>query len=307
MNYYRTLEFYEALYLFTQIRKLSEPLDKTLKRVEIEMGSNIKKALLKVLVTSGYLRRDQELYVYAPLAEALEQQTLESTNYKIQLSHLQHLYLCAVDIQYNFFGDLSHLESEIYALHNFEVTYKVGQLAAQFLDLSCANILEIGGNSGGFANGVTQMHSQATYTIVDSSIPCRIGRMHQKQSSHQLNFIEGDVFDLSLSLPKQQFDYLILMNFLHDYNDENVHTIISHLSVYTHKETKIVVIEDILSAYNEPKEVVMQGLRLAIACKGATQRTKEEMSTCFASSNYSLERSHRLNTFQTMLIYSLPS
>lgn len=303
MNDCRTTEFYEAFYIFEQMRVPTEPLDKTLTKLQAQTTSSIRQALEKILVSTGYLDFESPQLSYGKQAKAIENATVSSKTYLDQKPHLQGFYENAINPNHNFFTQLTPLEYEIYALHNFEVTQRVGKLAADWLDLTNERVLEVGGNSGGFATAITQNRLPKAYTIIDSAIPCRIGRAHQKSQVLNLKFIEGDVFDLSL--PKQQFDCFICMNFLHDYDDQGVMAILKQLLLYGHKGSKIVIIEDLLTAYIEPHEVIMQGLRLAVACKGATQRTVADMSKLLEGIGYKLTRQQILNPFQTLLIYHL--
>ncbi len=129
-------------------------------------------------------------------------------------------------------------------------------------------MLELGGNSGGLATAIVRKDGTCDYTIIDTHIPCSVGNELKKISNTDIAFIERNIFDLNLTA--QVYDYIILMNLIHDY---------------------------------QPKEVIMQGLRLSVECKGGRQRTLEEMSSLLSTVGYRLEEEVTINRFHTMLTF----
>lgn len=72
---------------------------------------------------------------------------------------------------------------------------------------------------------------------------------------------------------------------------------------YGNEKTKFILIEDVLLTGFEPKEVIMQGLRLSVECKGGQQRTLEEIACLFSTIGYRLEEKVIINSFHTMLTF----
>ena len=103
-------------------------------------------------------------------------------------------------------------------------------------------------------------------------------------------------------LSSEIYDYIIIMNLLHDFDDTKCLNILKNCKKYCNSNTKFLIIEDILTAEFEPKEVVMHGLRLSVECRGGKQRTIEELESLFLRINYKLEKTIKINNVHTMLI-----
>jgi hypothetical protein len=103
-------------------------------------------------------------------------------------------------------------------------------------------------------------------------------------------------------LASELYDYIILMNLLHDFDDLKCLNILRNCTKHCDSNTKFLIIEDILTGEFEPKEVIMHGLRLSVECRGGKQRTIEELVSLFLNINYKLEKTIKLNNIHTMLV-----
>lgn len=161
-------------------------------------------------------------------------------------------------------------------------------------------MLELGGNSGGLGTALLTKSKHCFYTVVDTKIPCIVGNEFKKSNGADINFVEGDVFELTL--PIEFYDYIIIMNLLHDFDDIQCLNILHNCTKYCDKNTRFYIIEDILTDEFEPKEAIMHGLRLSVSCRGGKQRTTEEFVSLFSNINYKLEKAIKVDNIHTMLI-----
>ena len=293
IDYENYMELYEAVYLFNRINCIN---------CCHEYSESAYKAIIRILVVNDMLdcdgnkkNKEKHQYIIDNIA-----------NNKIQNNRCTEMYSKAVNESQFFFDSISEIEYEIYSRYNFHVTFETGKEVAKHINLANKKVLELGGNSGGLGSALLTKNNNCVYTIVDTKIPCMIGNEFKESNrSNKLNitFIEGNVFELSLSSElSKSYDYIIIMNLLHDFHDVKCLTILRNCVKYCGSNTKFLIIEDILSGEFEPKEVVMHGLRLAVECRGGKQRTIDELSNLFSSINYKLEKTIKLSNVHTMLI-----
>ena len=200
-----------------------------------------------------------------------------------------------------FFDRLGDIEYEVYSRVNYSVSYEMGVHAAQYLDLTGQRVLELGGNSGGMGAALVSRYAGCDYTVVDTHIPCSVGRELAEDSGVIINFAEGDVFDLRL--PGGEYGYIVMANLLHDFDDDKCGRILRQLSPYCGENTRIVVIEDVLLSDTEPHETVMHGLRLAVECRGGGQRTFAALEVLFGGIGFAREGAARIGEVHSMAIY----
>jgi len=309
MNYENYIELYEAVYFFHRIYGDTEnaPIAKLysafkLPQPEIEktgINESVHKATMRILIACNLLDYDGCYYVLTSANKKRHRHIFDNMISK-KTEHYTSLFNKAITKHHFFFDSISELEYEIYSRYNFQVTYETGKQVAKHINLTNKNVLELGGNSGGLATALTTMHKNCRYTIVDTKIPCTVGNELKDLNDADINFIEGNV--LELKLPSTTYDYIIIMNLLHDFNDEKCLNILANCVKHCNKTTKFVVIEDILTSDFEPIEAVMHGLRLSIECYGGKQRTIEEQANLFSSISYKTENVIKLNNVHTMLI-----
>ena len=161
-------------------------------------------------------------------------------------------------------------------------------------------MLELGGNSGGLGTALVTAHKECLYTVVDTKIPCRVGNEYKQINELDIKFVEGNVFELML--PNAIYDYIIMMNLLHDFDDVKCLNILRNCTKHRDRNTKFLIVEDILTSEFDPKEIIMHGLRLSAECRGGRQRTSETLAHLFSSINYGIEKSVKINNIHTMLI-----
>ena len=109
-----------------------------------------------------------------------------------------------------------------------------------------------------------------------------------------------------MTLSSELFDYIILMNLLHDFDDEKCIQILQNCKKYCDINTKLVIIEDILTDEFEPKEAIMHGLRLSVECRGGKQRTIDELIGLISKFiDCRLEKIAKLDSVHTLLVIGI--
>ncbi|MBN2794649.1 MAG: methyltransferase domain-containing protein [Clostridia bacterium] len=192
------------------------------------------------------------------------------------------------------------MEYDIYSRYNFKITSFIGKSVCEQMDFDHKQILELGGNSGGLGTEIMRKYQGCTYTIVDHPIPCQIGNEFKALNQVKIDYVSSNIFDLELK--KEKFDYVILMNLLHDFNDDQCDQVIMNSLRSCEKHPKFIIIEDILEDEYTPKDAIMHGLRLSVACYGGKQRTIEDFKNLFCNYNYKVEQTISLDKIHRMMI-----
>ena len=296
-DYENYMELYEAVYFFDRINYCTN-YEKT-KALGISEGAY--QAAARILVVNKLLDYDGSCFVLTDENKEQLQHILDSIINKNQNKHYAEFFDKAISNSQFFFNSISELEYEIYSRCNFQVTFETGKKVAGHINLSNKKVLELGGNSGGLGSALLTKYNNCSYTVVDTKIPCMVGTEFNEQNEQNITFIEGDVF--KLALPNELYDYIVIMNLLHDFDDIKCLDILRSCTKHCGKNTKFLIIEDILTSQFEPKQVIMHGLRLAIECRGGKQRTAEELANLFSDINYKLEKTIKLDSIHTMLVF----
>lgn len=304
MDYDNYLELYEAVYFFNRINAcVDNKSPKLINKEEIKksgLNESIYKAILRILVVNKLLDHDERGFVLTNENKEKHRHILDNIISKSQNEHYAEMFNKAINEFQFFFDSLSDLEYEIYSRYNFQVTFETGEEVVKHVCLANKKVLELGGNSGGLGTALLAKSKDCLYTIVDTKIPCRIGNEFKKLNKLNIAFIEGNVFELMVS--NELYDYIILMNLLHDFDDIKCLNILRNCTKHCDRNTKFLIIEDILSGEFETKEVIMHGLRLSVECRGGKQRKTEEMENLFLNINYKLETAIKLDYIHTMLV-----
>lgn len=304
MDYENYMELYEAVYFFNRINccvdnKLLQPINKEdIKRLGI--NESIYKAILRILVVNNLLDYDGSYFIITNENIEKHQYILDNIINKDPNKQNTELFNKAINESQFFFDSISESEYEIYSRYNFPITFKTGNEIAKHVNLANRKVLELGGNSGGLGTILLTKNIDCLYTVVDTKIPCIVGNEYKKINKVNITFVEGNIFELMLS--SETYDYIILMNLLHDFDDIKCLNVLRNCIKYCDRNTKFLIIEDVLTGEFEPKEVIMHGLRLSIECRGGKQRTKEELASLFLNINYGLEKTIKLNNIHTMLV-----
>lgn len=304
MDYENCMELYEAVYFFNRINccvdiKLPQLINKeATKRLGID--ESIYKAIMRILVVNNLLDYDGGCFVMTNENKEKHKYILDNRINRNQNKHYKEMFNKAVSEFRFFFDRISELEYEIYSRCNFQITFQTGKEVVKYINLANRKVLELGGNSGGLGTALLEMYKDSLYTVVDTKIPCIVGNEFKKFNKQNITFIEGNVFELKL--PNELYDYIILMNLLHDFDDIKCLNILRNCTKYCDSNTKFIIIEDVLTSEFESKEVIMHGLRLSVECRGGKQRTLEELASLFLDINYELERTIKLNNIHTMLV-----
>jgi len=296
-------ELYEAVYFFDRI--YGGAAVNSLRRIGEDavtgLSDGVYKAVIRILAVNDLLDYDGDSFTLTDENKAKHRAILANVSRSSQAVHCAEMYDKALDESHFFFEKISELEYEIYSRCNFQVTYETGKAASGYLDFANKKILELGGNSGGFATAVLTKTQSASYTIVDAEIPCNVGNEFKETTKANIRFIEADVFDMALPDGAGAYDCIIIMNLLHDFDDEKCLKILSNSTKYCSAHTKFIIIEDILTNEFETHEVISHGLRLSVECRGGRQRTVAEFAHLFANIGYKLERSVSIDEIFTML------
>jgi len=293
MNYENYMELYEAVYFFDRI--INSCADK-----KTDISESIYKAVIRILVVNGLLDYDGNNFVIIDGNKEKHQNILDNIINKNQNKRYEEMFDKAINENKYFFDGISELEYEIYSRCDFQITFGTGKEIVKHIDFTDKKVLELGGNSGGLGTAVLTNNKNCRYTVVDTKIPCMVGNEFKKLNKVNIKFIENNIFDLILS--DELYDYIIIMNLLHDFDDIKCLNILRNCAKYCDSNTKFLIIEDILTGEFEPKEVIMHGLRLSVNCKGGKQRTIKELINLFSIINCELEKTVRLNDTHTMLI-----
>lgn len=304
MDYENYMELYEAVYFFNRINCCADnELPQLLNGEEIKrsgLNESIYKAIIRILVVNNLLDYDGSCFVITNENKEKHRYILDNIINKNQNKHYTEMFSKAVNEFEFLFDSISELEYEIYSRYNFHITFETGKEVAKYVNLANRKVLELGGNSGGLGTALLTKNKDCLYTVVDTKIPCIVGNEFNKSNKLNITFIEGNIFELMLS--SGLYDYIILMNLLHDFDDMKCLNILHNCTKHHDSNTKFLIIEDILTGEFEPKEVIMHGLRLSVYCRGGRQRTIEELVGLFLNINYKLEKTIKLNNVHTMLV-----
>ncbi len=251
MDYKNKDLIFEAVYISNKIN--------TFGKDSIILKSNIKKSLDRILKVINI--KDEEKF-------------LNENKNSILIKQSQDLYNKILMYEEgSFFNKLTEEEYYIYSCLNYDVSYEYGVNLAQNINFSGKSILDIGGNTGGLCSGIKCIYEDLNADILDYPNVCYIG----EEINKEVNFIKGDFFK-PINLNKN-YDYIILSNVLHDWNDENCLKILKNISNATSKKSKIIIYEDILledkNIYNN---TVLYGLRLSVNVPQGCQRTVKEFN-----------------------------
>ena len=304
MDYENYMELYEAVYCFNKIsycvdNKVPRLIDQEeLKKLGI--SESIYKAIIRILVVNHLLHYDGNCFIMTDENIKRHQYILNHIINEDSNKRYIEFFNKAFNESQFFFHSISELEYEIYSRCNFPITFKIGKDVVKHVNLGSKKVLELGGNSGGLGTVLLSKHKDCIYTVVDTKIPCIVGNEFKELNKLNITFIEGNIFQLMLS--DEIYDYIILMNLLHDFDDIKCLNILNNCIKYCDGNTKFLIIEDVLSGEFEPKEVIMHGLRLAVECRYGKQRTLEELESLFLNINYKLEKATKLDNLHTMLI-----
>ena len=274
MDYENYMELYEAVYFFNRINACfdnkSPKLINTAEIKKLGLNESIYKAIIKILVVNNLLDYDGSSFVITNENKEKHRYILDNIINKNQNKHYTEMFNKAVNEFQFFFDSLSELEYEIYSRYNFQITFETGKEVIKYINLANKKVLELGGNSGGLGTALLANNKDCFYTIVDTKIPCRVGNEFKKLNNLNIAFLEGNIFELMLS--NELYDYIILMNLLHDFDDLKCLNILRNCTNHCDSNTKFLIIEDILTGEFKPKEVIMHGLRLSVNCRGGKQR-----------------------------------
>ena len=294
---------YEAVYFYNRINycvnnKVPQLINlEAIKRLGI--NESIYKAIMRILVANNLLDYDGSCFVMTNEHKIKHRYILDKIS-KNQNHDYKELFNKAVNEFQFFFDNISELEYEIYSRYNFPITFEIGKEVVKHVNLTNKKVLELGGNSGGLGTAILTKNEDCLYSVVDTKIPCMIGNEFKEYNNLNITFIEGNVFELMLA--SEVYDYIILMNLLHDFDNIKCLDILRNCTKYCDSNTNFLIIEDILTGEFEPKEVIKHGLRLSVECRGGKQRTIEEFESLFSHINYGLEKTIKLDNILTMLV-----
>ncbi len=294
---------YEAVYFYNRINccvdyKVPQLINlEEIKR--LGLNKSIYKAIMRILVVNNLLDYDGSRFVMTNEHKTKHRHILDKIS-RNQNYNYKELFNKAINEFQFFFDSISELEYEIYSRYNFQITFETGKEVVKHVNLANKKVLELGGNSGGLGTAILTKNEDCLYSVVDTKIPCKIGNEFKEYNNVNITFIEGNIFELMLS--SEVYDYIIIMNLLHDFDDKKCLHILRNCTKYCDSNTKFLIIEDILTGEFEPKEVIKHGLRLSVECRGGKQRTIKEFESLFSNINYGLEKMIKLDNILSMLV-----
>jgi phospholipid N-methyltransferase len=299
------MELYEAVFFFNKIycfadNELPQQINAE-KAIQHGLSESAYKAIIRILVVTNLIDCRNNYFEFTYENKEKHRDILNIIANKNQDGHFTKMFAKASNECQFFFNSINELEYEIYSRCNFPVTYETGNEVIKHIDLTGKNVLELGGNSGGFGTALSMKYKDCRYAVVDTKIPCMVGNEFKEANKSHITFIEGSVFELTL--PDQIYDYIVIMNLLHNFDDDKCIEIMRNCIKHCDNNTKFMIIEDILVTDFEPKEVIMHGLRLSVECRGGKQRTIEELVDLFLSTGYGLKKSVRLCSVHSMLVF----
>lgn len=304
MNYENYIELYEAVYLLDRFNKsVGHELPKLLSPDEIissGIDDSIYQALLKILVVNKLLKYDGVSFKMTQGNQKKIQHILENIIKKDPHKQYSIFYDKAINASHYFFDQISESEYDVYSRCDFDVTFNIGKIVEKHLDLTNQKVLELGGNSGGLGTALVLENENCHYTVVDTKIPCKVGNEFKKLNDVNLTFAVDNIFELML--PIERNDYIVLMNILHDFDDESCLSILQNCIKHSDKNTKFLIIEDVLTSTFEPKNLIMHGLRLSVECRGGRQRTSDELTQLFSNIDYGFESAVKIDSIHSMLV-----
>ncbi len=305
MDYINYLD--EAVYFFNKFNIYDENcLSHKLSFDEFKklgINESVYKAIMRILVINDMLDYDEKCFILNNKYMKKHRYILDNINSKNQKETYEELFIKAINKSEFFFDEISEIEYEIYSRYDFSITFEIGKNIVKHINLTNQKVLELGGNSGGLGAAFLSRYENCSYSVLDTKIPCKIGNEFKDLYNLNITFIEGDIFKLELL--SDNYDYIIMMNLLHDFDDVKCFNILNNCIKYCGSNAKFLVIEDILINEFEPREAVMRGLRLSVECRGGKQRTIDELEKLFFRINYKLEKVIRLNDIHTMLIIGI--
>ena len=182
MDYENHIEIYEAVYFFNRIACLvGENMPLQLSKQDIDrlgITQSVYKAAVRILAVNNLLDYDETRFVLETKATEKHRHILERIIDKNP--HYIEMFNKALNPSQFFFDCLSSSEYEVYSRYNFRITYNTGKKVVEHINLSGKKILEIGGNSGGLGAAILMENKDCTYTVVDTSIPCKVGEEFNK-------------------------------------------------------------------------------------------------------------------------------
>ncbi|MDD4187429.1 MAG: methyltransferase [Bacilli bacterium] len=276
----------EAIYLFNKHFNQEGKSD---------LPENIEVAVLRILAANNYISYDNNFII-----TKVNYQNLEKFKNQINEEALPENIKNISPV--SFFDNITDIEYEIYSRSNYSVSFKNGLKLAELINFNDLKILDIGGNSGGLASAIASKYLTSHITVVDTKIPCEIGSEYKEVNNlNNINFICDDLFTFNL----EKYDYIILSNIFHDYNDKDVRRILKNINTHLDDNTKVIILEDILDNEIGPIDVVMHGLRLSINTFYGKQRTINELNILISEIGLNLLNKEKINQVQSIVVYTL--
>jgi 2-polyprenyl-3-methyl-5-hydroxy-6-metoxy-1,4-benzoquinol methylase len=293
---------YEAIYIFDKYCEFKNVNENNYIIIS-NLPANILNATLRILASQKLIfLKDNSYFATQESVLKINNLVLKMENEKFISNHTRKLFeKITQKCKGVFFENISNIEYEIYSRCNFSYSFNIGSSLVKIWDFGCADILDIGGNSGGLATAISQQNPDCEITIVDKCIPCNIGEEFKEFNQvNNIIFIKEDLFLLNLN---KCYDFIILSNILHDYNDMDCRRILNVCRKHSNLDTKILIVEDILDNEIEPSCVVEHGLRISINTIEGQQRTVSQLNDLMNEISFSMNKKETINDIQSAIVY----
>lgn len=262
--------------------------------------------LLRALASLGIFAETQPYYFrLTPLGACLQSDCLNSTrNYAILLG--EEFYQAWLNVMYSIQTGKNAFE-EFYGMNLFEYYQKnptVGQIFDQamteFSAANCAAVLaaydfssvgklvDVGGSNGILLAAILQANPTMTGVVFD--LPNVIDKaenfLERAGVSNRCQLVAGDFFE---SVPTGG-DIYILKHIVHNWDWERASKILTRCYEAMTKQSKLLLIEQVISSANEPCIAKLWDLHMLVVCPGGRERTEAEYQHLLKSTGFTFNK-----------------
>ncbi len=148
------------------------------------------------------------------------------------------------------------------------------------------NIIDIGGGNGGFLMKIIQKNSYTNGIVYDIKELKKEAEAFLSTSciNGRINFISGNMFE---SIPEGG-DCYIIKRVLHDWDDENVLKILKICRKAVKPESKLLIIEYIISKNNHLG--ILNDIQMMVTFPGGRERTMQEFDSLVSKAGFKISK-----------------
>ncbi|MBO3460020.1 methyltransferase [Aetokthonos hydrillicola CCALA 1050] len=262
--------------------------------------------LLRALASIGIFAETQPHYFQlTPLGASLQSNCPNSTrNYALLLG--EEFYQAWLNLMHSIQTGKNAFE-DFYGMNLFEYYQKnptAGQIFNQAMtDFSAAvsaavlaaydfssigKLVDVGGSNGSLLAAILQANPTMTGVVFD--LPNVIDKaqdfLEQAGVSNRCQLVAGDFFE---SVPVGG-DMYILKHIVHNWDWERASKILTRCYEAMTKQSKLLLIEQIISSGNEPCVAKLWDMHMLVVCPGGSERTEAEYRDLLKSTGFTLNK-----------------